>query len=201
MQSTPTPTRKRLLLATTLVVLAAVSPTLPSHAVEGYMGISAGTWSPNKTSSDFLGPKQETSYDTGWALSGLYGVKFENNIRMEFEAGYKQADAKKISDEAWVFDAMINAWYTLPLTGGIAPYVGGGFGIAKTHTASATIDNTVTGVAYQLGGGLDIPINDKTSIDLGYRYFGTTSTSTDTPAINDTNLTSSVFSLGIRSKF
>ena len=60
------------------------------------------------------------------------------------------------------------------------PYVGFGLGYAVVDLAHATISGTPLtddsdGVfAYQFGAGVGLALGDHLTIDLGYRFFGTT---------------------------
>lgn len=198
--------QKRLLLVVTLVVLSGLSPTLPTQASDQYFALTTGAWSPHATTLNYYDRygvySADTNYDTGWSLAGAYGIQVNKSLKVEWELGYKQADAKGSNDSSWIVDSMLNVWWQAP-TQHVAPYFGGGVGFARTHVASYDMyDATGSGIAFQAGGGLDIPINHHgLSLDLGYRYFVITSTSSDYNGSPDLNQSGSQFSLGIRSKF
>jgi opacity protein-like surface antigen len=77
---------------------------------------------------------------------------------------------------------MANGFIDLHNDTPVTPYVGGGIGFAALHLTD-THDNftgdrlyredDATVFAYQAGAGLDIALNRRVSLDLGYRYFGT----------------------------
>lgn len=62
----------------------------------------------------------------------------------------------------------------------LAPYVGLGAGVVRIEadnlqvSGQALSKDSVVVFAYQLGAGLDFPLNDYLSLDLGYRFFSTT---------------------------
>jgi opacity protein-like surface antigen len=71
---------------------------------------------------------------------------------------------------------MANVWYDFKVAG-VKPYVGGGIGWADVEVdgvfQSKTVGNAFgeSGFAWQLGGGLRLPIDDKMDLGIGYRYF------------------------------
>jgi opacity protein-like surface antigen len=60
---------------------------------------------------------------------------------------------------------------------GLKPYVGGGIGWADVEVDGVYQGKTVgasfseSGFAWQLGGGLHLPIDEKLTLGIGYRYF------------------------------
>lgn len=196
---------KRLFLALLLIVVSGFS-ALPAQAASQYFGLTPGVWMPHDTTSYYYDRHGvysiDTSYDPGWSLSGTYGIKLDNYMRAEWELGYKQASARNSSDDSWVLTSMINCWWESP-NRGVAPYFGGGIGYGQAHLASYDMyDATGGGITYQVGGGLNIPINRHgLSLDLGYRYFGFTSTTSDYYGSSNLDQSGSQISLGIRTKF
>ena len=84
---------------------------------------------------------------------------------------------------------MFNSFADLHNDSPVTPYFGGGIGLATiylsdtfgTDTRGGTVsrdqiyvDDSDTVFAYQAGGGVEIAMNSVLSLDLGYRYFGTT---------------------------
>ena len=61
-----------------------------------------------------------------------------------------------------------------------SPYVLIGIGAARIDASGLKVtgqplsNDTATVFAYQLGGGVDYTLNDSLSLDLGYRFFGST---------------------------
>jgi opacity protein-like surface antigen len=74
------------------------------------------------------------------------------------------------------FSIMANAWYDFQVAG-LSPYVGGGIGWADVEVDGVYQSKSVgasfseSGFAWQLGGGLHLPIDEKLTLGIGYRYF------------------------------
>ncbi len=112
---------------------------------------------------------------------------------------------------------MANAFIDLHNYSPITPYIGGGIGFAALHLSdtfgtniSATPitrglvydhdDDTV--FAYQAGGGLEVALNRRLSLDLGYRYFATSKARFDRTLISTSmKFESHNGAVGLRVKF
>jgi opacity protein-like surface antigen len=101
---------------------------------------------------------------------------------------------------------LINGYYDFKNNSSVTPFIGGGFGMAKVEasaitvpgfgTISSSVDDTV--FAYQVGAGLGFAVNEKLSIDLKYRFLGTSD-----PNFEGTTVTYSTnnFYAGLRVSF
>lgn len=157
-----------------LVALTAV----PTFAAERYFLLATGVWFPHKsnTVNNSFQPVN-VSYNTGWGIGGAVGIALDNGLHLENELVYRQASARGTSDDQWALGWLVNAWWHARNSTRITPYFGGGFGFGRGHASSpGPMDNNITGVAYQAGGGVDIRLDRRLSLDLGYRYFGITDT-------------------------
>lgn len=167
----------------------------PAAAAEHYIALETGTFSPGSTStlnSQFV--PVDIDYGTGWAAGAAIGLR-NGAVRTETELVYRQA-----SPDAWALGILANIWLDARNSTRFTPYIGGGVGFARGHAASpGPIENSITGVAYQAGGGLGYTITSETVLDLGYRYFGITSTSRGNSG-SDT-LVGSSFLVGTRFRF
>jgi opacity protein-like surface antigen len=68
------------------------------------------------------------------------------------------------------FAVMANAWIDFDL-GMVKPYVGGGVGVAFNEVSvGALLTGQENQLAWQLGGGLNFDVGEKTSLGIGYRY-------------------------------
>lgn len=130
-------------------------------------------------------------------MTGGYDYGF---FRMEGELSYKNSEINKIIDQAdnysfrnvdgnlGVLAVMFNGFFDLHNDTPLTPYFGGGIGFATLYlsdtygtdtrgvTASRPLlyqDDLASVFAYQIGGGVDIALNPALSLDLSYRYFGT----------------------------
>lgn len=136
----------------------------------------------------------------GFVISAAVGMNLNNvlpGLRVEGELAYRENDV----DAIWVssitttatlnalatttgsaqyqhsaFSIMANAWYDFQL-GSLKPYVGGGIGWAEAQVdgvyPSKATSNTFSesGFAWQLGAGLHLPIDERHTLGIGYRYF------------------------------
>ncbi len=76
---------------------------------------------------------------------------------------------------------MGNGWFDFNAAGALHPYIGGGIGGARVEVRDFSAQSAGGGgftdddivLAYQGGVGINFDITDRTTIDLGYRYFAT----------------------------
>ena len=190
-----------LLIVVALPDISQAMPMLPGPYVTGFIGATMPRRNDDVTTTDFSSiPNQtcneRTPFDPGVYIGGAGGFDF-GFIRLEEELSYKEADINSITDNTGVnryrdidgnlgaLAIMTNAFFDFHNYTPVTPYVGGGIGFASLH-----IDNTYatnasnnrqlmyprdddTVFAYQVGAGLNIALNRRFSIDLGYRYFNT----------------------------
>lgn len=134
---------------------------------------------------------------------GAYGYKFANGISFELAGNYNYAEFDDTDGYASVFGVMPNAKVEFDIGHAVQPYVTGGlgFGLLNAEDPSATVTGSDSGLvlAYQLGFGAMYPVNLQTSLDFGYRYFGTSEADLD---LNGTDYTadygSHTLMLGLR---
>jgi hypothetical protein len=189
---------KRLFQPLFLVVLITMT-ALPVFAANRYTSISSGVWLPHETST--IGYNLEpisTSYSPGWSLGTAYGFLLDNGLRIENELVYRRAEAKHSNSDQWNLGLLVNVWWEGKHNTPIAPYFGGGAGYARAHVASpGMVNNTGGGIAYQAGGGI-IFSQKAFDVDLGYRYFGISGTTSN---ISSVDLIGSSWLIGVRKKF
>jgi len=194
---------KRTLTSLALLITVAIpaasqaAPLRPGPYVTGFIGVTMprGT---DVATTDFTTNQsfnERIRFDPGVYVGGAGGFDF-GFLRLEGELSYKEADIKSITDNigsaqfrdidgnlgalAFMANAFLDMHNYTPVT----PYLGGGIGFATLHMTDtwATTGTTRqlmyprdddTVFAYQLGAGLDIALNRRYSLDLGYRYFNT----------------------------
>ena len=168
-----------------------------------------------------------TQFDPGINLGGTAGYDF-GYVRVEGEMSYKQGDISSVSDPSFgvryvntdghvgAFAAMMNAFFDVHNDSPVTPYIGGGMGVASVNLSGTkgvdanralnyhifSADNA--GVfAYQLGAGVELALNRRLSLDVGYRYFGTSTVSLtkDWPNSTDFKLQTHNAAVGLRIKF
>lgn len=114
--------------------------------------------------------------------SGAAGKKFRNGLNIEILGSFQIAqDDERVSDGyISVASLLANAKMEFPINQPFTPYASAGIGPAllaldlESSTSSSTVDDSAFVFAYQLGFGALYPLSDRTSMDFGYRYFGTT---------------------------
>lgn len=209
-------------------ICSATPPRLGPY-VSGFAGISV-LRDTDATTTDFAIPatfNERVEFDPGIYVGGTGGFDF-GVIRLEGELSYKHGEMKTVTDQ---FDGtrfvnvdgslgalamMFNAFFDLHNASPVTPYLGGGAGFAVLHLSDTFATNTSTGgygqlyqddddavFAYQAGAGLEIALNQLLSLDLGYRYFGTSRASFDKnwPTTTDLKFESHNGAVGLRVKF
>lgn len=169
-----------------LLVGICVCLSTPAMSADGpYFGINAGISSTidSDFSSEGITIDNVISYDSGFAVGGAVGYKTDMG-RIEAELGYKSADIDKASvlgyslaasngEKISVVSLMANGYIDFDASPAVKPYLMGGIGMANITVEDNTDDLDDTVFAYQAGLGLGFVLNDKVTLDLGYRYMGT----------------------------
>lgn len=185
------------LLAAVLLTMFAV-PSL-SHAasyrmgpyVSGFVGVAIP--SDTDSSSGFSGLNDRIEFDPSVNGGVTAGMDF-GLLRIEGELSYKHAEMATVHDQTpggltyhnvdgnlGALAMMMNMFIDLHNPGPITPYFGGGIGFASLHQSDTFSaggvrlyrDDNDAVFAYQVGAGLEIPMNRMLSLDLSYRYFRT----------------------------
>ncbi len=183
------------LLALTIFSVPALSSAATGRSGP-YVGGFLGTSFARDTAISGQDPSEPTrftfdenaSFDPGVYVGGTGGYDF-GFMRLEGELSYRNSQFDSITDSAGsnfrgvdgnigVFATMFNVFVDLHNSSRITPYLGGGIGFANIHMSETTdnigilydeSDDTV--FASQVGAGMDLAINSRSSIDVGYRYF------------------------------
>ena len=200
-------------LATPAVSLA--TPIHPGPYMSGFLGVSVPQ--NTDVTTTFFGPggeviRDRVEFDPGIDIGVTGGYDF-GFVRLEGELSYKRGDIAIVNDQtngtrfvnvdgnlgalAMMFNGFIDLHNATPVT----PYFGGGIGFAALHLSDATGIDPVTGTvqglyssddtsvfAYQAGAGLEISLNRRVSLDLGYRYFATAKARFDKDIFTSTEL-------------
>lgn len=177
--------------------VASATPPRPGPYVSGFVGVTVPQ-SVNGTSYDGgLTFNDHVEFEPGLNIGGTLGYDF-GGVRFEGEISYKDLQLDTITDrntgdrfkvEEGSVDTtafMANVFVDLHNASPITPYIGGGVGFAALHLNDVYAfgvaeplyfsDDQVV-FAYQAGGGLDVALNRQLSLDLAYRYFGTSEAS------------------------
>jgi opacity protein-like surface antigen len=225
--------RLSFLAALIVIAIPAVSPAAPIRPgpyVSGFIG--AGAAQDTNVTTTIFGPvggtiNDRVEFDPSIYLGGTGGFDF-GYVRLEGELSYKHSEITTVNDKtnnvryanvdgsigalAMMFNTFINLRNDTPIT----PYFGGGVGFATLHLSDTSGVNTTTGTptalyqsdndtvfAYQAGAGVEIALNRRVSLDLGYRYFGTSTATFNKDVITTTDLIyrSHNGAIGVRVKF
>ena len=192
---------RKLMIITSALLLAI--PTICVAAprvgpyVSGFIGVSIPRDSDVTTEYFNNDPtdNDQVEFDPGINIGGTGGFDF-GYLRLEGEISHKYSEIDSITDQnanfrfrkpdgnLGVTAFMANAFFDLHNETRVTPYLGGGIGFASLHL-SDTRGNDAAGrlllyeedddtvFAYQVGAGVEIAINRRFSLDVGYRYFGT----------------------------
>ena len=194
--------RAVLVLMLLIPALSSAASTRPGGYISGFIGATIPRQADVQTTQFGVGPgtfNDEVEFDPGINIGGTGGYDF-GFLRLEGEMSYKYAEINRITDTAdgfqfgnpdgniGVFAMMANAFLDLHNGSPVTPYLGGGIGFANLDL-SETIGTDITVIgperillypedndtvfAYQAGAGVGIALNRITSLDIGYRYFGT----------------------------
>ena len=170
----------------------------------------------------------ETEYDTGYGISGSIG-RYWGKFRLEGEISYRQNDLDKLTITSLgaagvlvtgvaAFDLggdisslgfMVNAYRDFDAGGNWAPFVMAGIGGANINLdatsiggVAVTYDESDTVIAYQVGAGVGYKFSPKTSVNLSYRFLGTSDpTFDDGVDVIDSEYYSHNLWVGITQKF
>jgi opacity protein-like surface antigen len=150
------------------------------------------------------------TFDPGIYVGGTGGYDF-GFLRVEGELSYRNAELDKVTDTSngnrfrnvegnlGAFATMANVFIDIHNPSIVTPYLGGGIGFSSLYLSDTTGYDTRPTVArrvplydagndtvfaYQVGGGMDIAINSRFSLDIGYRYFITDKANLDADFIS-----------------
>ena len=216
--------------ALSLPAIGTAAPARPGGYVSGFIGASM-TRDTDATTVDFLTPvttfNDRIQFDPGITVGGTGGFDF-GFLRLEGELSYKHAEMKAINDRSFgdryrsidgslgALAMMGNVFFDLHNNSPVTPYWGAGAGLAVLNLSDTFGTNTTSGsrdfiysdandtvFAYQAGGGVEIALNRQLSLDIGYRYFGTSTATFDDDITRTTELKleSHNVAVGLRVKF
>jgi opacity protein-like surface antigen len=123
-----------------------------------------------------VGIPGNSNLKTGYVLNGALGYNFDP-MRAEVAVGYQTHDLKHFDDDISYLSVMANGYYDFEAMSGVKPYLMAGAGVASIDRSWASDNNT--SFAWQLGAGVGVQIADRTTLDLGYRYFRPDNGNTD----------------------
>lgn len=117
---------------------------------------------------------------SGYVIGGTVGKKIQGvpGLRIEADLAFRQNEVELfggfISADHDTTSLLVNAAYDFQVDWKVKPYILAGVGVAKT---SATFEDVAllrlesTGLAYQLGAGMNFKVAEGITAGAGYRYF------------------------------
>ncbi|NTU67396.1 MAG: porin family protein [Chlorobiaceae bacterium] len=150
------------------------APATMAPAPEPYMPPQAARATSVPTSGPYIsgaggvGISGNRDVDTGYVLNAAAGYRFDN-ARLEAAVGYQRHGLKNNDGHLSYLTFMANAYYDAEEISGFKPYVMGGIGVTDEHFSP--IGHNDSNLVWQVGTGIGIKMDERTTFDLGYRYF------------------------------
>ncbi|MBD3730706.1 MAG: porin family protein, partial [Sphingomonadales bacterium] len=191
---------RKLVIGAALASTAIATPAL-ARDDQWYVGVDGGVMLVEDLKFDISnGADQgQADLDTGYDFGGVVGYDF-GPIRLEAEGSYRDADMNTlvagtsgwadgagISPRSTQFPAagsanalsfMVNALADFGPDDGLQGFVGAGLGVARVKVTSTinvngpdAIDDSDSGLAWQVLAGVRAPLTDHWDVGLKYRYF------------------------------
>lgn len=144
--------------------------------------------------------------DNAFAGYAAIGRAFRSNLRLEGELTFNTGDLEQLDVDAtgnintlttgvtdlksgtWsAVGVMFNAAYDFPISSRVRPFALVGIGLAfvsasdvEISDSNQVIDEVGQAFGFQFGGGINIAVNDRLSIDAQYRFFTTSDAGLET---------------------
>jgi opacity protein-like surface antigen len=188
--------KKKLILLSCIFVLL-MSPSVFSAEgfyVSGNIGPSILSDSDISDSEAGLTLTADLTFDTGITFGGAIGYDFDKG-RIELAVDYKSHDVDEWQDvsitgfgnlgdfsgdgEVTALSLLANGYFDIHTNSPVTPYLGGGIGFANIDVEDLTFegieigDDDDTVFAYQAAVGIGIDVAENITVDVGYRFFGT----------------------------
>ncbi len=181
------------------VPAATVADASPAFYLSGIIGPSFATLA--SSPGDLWADRFNQNLVTAGAAAGWVFHRPTGSLRVEFEARGRDNLSnvyRPIPDSPDFFSAsardgwstMVNLWRDLEISSRFAVYAGGGLGaggyrVVVNSSLPSVPDISIAGTsgvsafAWQAGGGVVYELNDRISLDLGYRFLGLSGGSTN----------------------
>lgn len=215
-----------LVLSCCSLALSATTVSATGVYVSGQLGFSLLPTLTVESTWDGGSWSENLSTDTGLAIGGAIGYDFDS-FRAEAEVGFQQNDldtsdwtendgGESSSGSESFIDGDIsstsffaNGYYDIKNSSAFTPYIGAGIGYINVEINDAQVDigdtpysNDDSAFAYQFMLGASYAFNKNFSLDLSYRYVGTSGLELeDEGDIDDFEYSSHNFMLGCRYTF
>lgn len=196
--------KEKILMA--ICCTALLSITSAGYSAEGpYVSGNLGLAMPSDSdvnNSGLPGLTVVVESDMGLALGVAAGYGFGNNIRIEGEVVWQKNDVDKASLLGIELDftgdtsslaLLLNGYYDFVNESAFTPFISAGLGYARVELNDIgvvggddpfSVDDKV--LAYQIGAGVAYAANEKVSVDVKYRYLGTSDLEYGTEVFTET---------------
>lgn len=177
--------------------------TKPSIASSGpYLAIKGGVVFPEDVDAHTSPTNGVTGgFDNGYDLGVALGYSFTSlgpvTPRLEAEVSYSKASLSTgqafnasgpvgasfaLNGDQTILTGWLNGYFDIPMGWGFTPFIGAGVGLsdinAKAQIAGFNVlDDSDTSLAWNLTAGMSYDINQRTSLELAYRYVDNTDVS------------------------
>ncbi len=187
---------------------------LPTTAQAEYIGFNVGgifSAESNSNGEVVSSPSNvfeaDIDYSESYAADLVLGYHSSPSLGLELELGYKNAEIDSVTDstlrneDSQFYSAMANAIYRIKMFYPVMPYVGAGIG------ATMESEENETALSYQGLAGLELAINRRTSLMMGYKYFSTTEFTSEYldntlgQVSKEFDLTAQMVTVGLRRRF
>ncbi len=124
--------------------------------------------------------------EISWRKADIDSMEIKNAAGTVAGINLARANGTKIgiNGDIQSLGLMVNTWYDIDTGSPWTPFIGGGLGAARISaemksvsalgvTLPLSADDYDWAFAYQIGAGIGYAISEKTTIQAGYRYFGT----------------------------
>lgn len=169
------------LLLTILSAALFAKPVAAAPYVSGSIGLASLTNS--DTTYRSVTSKNMIAYKSGIPCGAAIGVQ-SDAYRIEGALGYQSHDVDSVKrggvptaisgHTLSSLSYMINGYYDIDIKSyaPLSPYLTAGIGGATiTERGVNTSDESSSGFAWQLGGGIGVKVSEHAIIDMGYRFF------------------------------
>ncbi|MEQ1708726.1 MAG: outer membrane beta-barrel protein, partial [Terricaulis sp.] len=190
----------RKLLSTLALAALMAGAATSAQAMEGWYGRADVGYSVDGEVDVSFFDGEETFSDTadlddGWMADVGVGYAYGNGFRAELELAERNNEVNSTSTDVDARSLMVNGFYDFNRGGRFQPYVGVGVGYAKVD--ADTVDDS--NWAWQALAGVGVEINDRLTLDVGYRYFNVDDL--EFASIADASYTHQAVTVGLRFQF
>ncbi len=185
--------RSRILIAL-IVSVSAVFLGMSAQAEGFYLAFATGASVIPDQDISGGGLSGEVSADAGYHVGGAVGIHMNEHLRGEVNLSYREADIDTITGPGislegagtvGAFAALANVYFDLLPEAPVIPFLGAGIGLGVVTVDSDSgatvliVDDSSVEFAWNVLAGLTVPVTDRFSLLLAYRYLATTNPELD----------------------